>query len=256
MSDLTVGPIQTYSGDSTTTTQDSVQDSASVTLTSTDLWLVDTSKLNGETSDPQTQYTLATPETKDQTTVPFENVDFTATAYSLPALDSSTSSTLSTISDDSLMLAEVTGGTQFSSDGTSLSSSNFNGSSTGTGSTGSGSLTGSSGGGGSAGAGGAPSSSSGSADGQATDSAPSTTPSTSPSTTSTAIAQSATTAPGQTPAPVPTPAPFEVSPTMGLLLMLLMFGYRVFRQNRSPTQQPNVEPADPHPAKCPSHCPK
>lgn len=237
MSDVTVGPVQTYVDDSissfTSVNQNTTQESISVNLTGSNLWLVDTSKLNGETIDPQTQYTLLNLETKYQTTVPFENIDFTAATLTSPSLDGTDSSYLQSNLPlaDSLMLAQVTGATQLGSDGVSLTSSSFSSSDSGITTGSSGSLSGSGGGIGSSSTG---FSGAGSSDAGSSGTGSSGTGSTSDS--SSADSQVSTNPlmtvnPQVTMSPQPVePVPFELSPAIGLLLVLLMFSYRVLRR--------------------------
>jgi len=235
MSDVTTGPIQTYSGDTTlatTTTLDSDQERVSVTLTDSNLWLVDPTKLNGQTVDSQEQYTLLNLETSNQTTTSFDNVNFTASTVNSTGLTSDSTYLQSSLPEgDALMLASVTGGSQLSSDGVSLTSTGSSGSSDSTSSGGtSGSLTGSGGGSGGSGAT-APSGSSStdsSTDGQSTDGQ------TTLSTTTTASDPQppGSPQPGASPSPtgtpqLPQPVPFEISPTIGLLLLLVIFGHRL-----------------------------
>jgi len=234
MSDMTVGPIQTYVGDSTlsspTINQSPSQGNVSVTLTDSNLWLVDTSKLNGQTSDPTTQFTLMNLQTKYQTTVPFDNVNFSATTIAPAALTTSESSYLqsSLPQGNALMLASVTGGTQLGSDGMSLSASGSSGSGAGgTSSSGaSGGLSGAGGGGGtgSSGGAGAGSSSSSASAGQATSTAQTGTGVNAQAT----VGLQAIAIPQPTGSPqAPTPVPFEASPTIGLLFVLLLFGHKL-----------------------------
>lgn len=226
MSDVTVGSIQTYLDDTIlsapTVSQNTSQERVSVTLTDSNLWLVDTSKLNGQTTDSQTQVSFLNLETSSQTTVPFENVAFNAATAAPTGLATSDSSYLqSNLDGNSLLLAQVTGGTQLGSDGVSLTSA---GSSGGTASTSSG---GSSGGLSSAGSGtgAAGSSAAPSASGSPSDSAtadPSTGVAQSAASTSSQPLVGSSTLQSSTPVPVP----FEVSPTLGVLLLLLSIGFR------------------------------
>ncbi|GEM_PF-6962061 len=233
MSDMTVGPIQTYVGDSIlsspTTSQNPVQDNISVTLTDSNLWLVDTSKLNGQTGNPQTQFTLLNLQTKYQTTVPFDNVNFTAATVAPTGLATTESAYLhSNLPQGSaLMLASVTGGTQLSSDGMSMTSAGSSGRDSG-GASSSGSSGGLSGAGGSAGSAGSStasgSSSNSSSTGQSTQAVPKTSATVSPKAT---VSPQATVSPKATVSPqAAVPVPFDVSPTLGLMLILLMVGYR------------------------------
>lgn len=220
MSDVTSGPIQTYVDDSIltspTVSQNSIQERISVTLTDSNLWLVDPSKLNGQTVDSQTQYTLLNLQTKYQTTVPFDNVNFNATTIAPASLTSSESSYLQSNlpQGNALMLAEVTGGTRLGSEGMSLASTGSSDGTSGTSSGGSsGGLSGG-GGAGSSGAGVSPPSDSSSPE-QSTNTPPNTTGVTpQPSVNPSAIPQT------------PVPVPFEASPTVGLLLLLFVFGYK------------------------------
>lgn len=236
MSDVTVGPVQTYVDDSissfTSIDQNTTQESISVNLTGSNLWLVDTSKLSGETTDTQTQYTLLNLETKYQTTVPFENVDFTAATLTSPSLAGTDSSYLQTNLPlaDSLMLAQVTGATKLSSDGVSLTSTSSSDSNSGMATGSSGSLSGSGGGTGSSSTGfsGAASSEAGSSDTGSSEVG-----SSDPSITDSQVVTNpqATVTPQVTMSPQPVePVPFELSPAIGLLLVLLMFSYRVLRR--------------------------
>ncbi|XGV97105.1 MAG: hypothetical protein ACAF41_30835 [Leptolyngbya sp. BL-A-14] len=233
MSDLTTGPIQTYIGESTllspTTSLNPDAGSVSVTLTDSNLWLVDPTKLNGQTSDPATQFTLMDLQTKYQTTVPFDNVNFNATTLAPAALTSSESSYLQTNlpQGSALMLASVTGGTQLGSDGMSLTSTGSGGGDTGGASSGgaSGSLSGGGGGGGggsSSGGGGGGSSGGGATSGSSSNATPV------GSSTQTGIATTQVTpSPQATVSPqAPVPVPFEVSPTIGLLFVLFLFSHK------------------------------
>jgi len=136
MTGITVGPIQTYADDSVsslpTLNGDSIQENVSVTLTSSNLWLVDTSKLNSETVDPINQYALSIPEnTYLATTVPV-NTDFNAIDTAAPLINSESSYLQSSLPQgDGLTLVSVTGGTQLSSAGSSLGSVELNGQTTG-----------------------------------------------------------------------------------------------------------------------------
>lgn len=228
MSDVTVGPIQTYSDDSllsssTTTSQPVVQNNVSVTLTDSDLWLVDTSKLNAQTESTtsSTAFLTLDPAAQDNTT--FENVTMQASSpLASSALESNSSSLQTSLPQgNSLMLAEVTGGTQLSSDGVSTMSTG-----SGVGSTGgsidgaSGSLSAGGSGGGTAfveGGMGTASASDSSSLGQF----PETT-----QTTATGVTQATSSQPSTGPPP-PVPVPFEVSPTVGVLLMLAIFGCKL-----------------------------
>lgn len=234
MSDVTTGPIQTYSGDTTlatTTNLDPTQERVSVTLTDSNLWLVDPTKLNGQTVDSQEQYTLLNLETSNQTTTTFDNVNFTASTVNSTGLTSDSTYLQSSLPEgDALMLASVTGGSQLSSDGVSLTSTGSSGSSDSTSGGGtSGSLSGSDGGAGGAGAS-APSGSStaSSTDGQSIDgqATPSTTTTTSDPQPPGSPQPGASPSPGGTPQ-LPQPVPFEISPTIGLLLLLVIFGHRL-----------------------------
>lgn len=222
MSDVTSGPIQTYVDDSIltspTTSQSSEQESISVTLTDSNLWLVDPSKLNGQTVDSQTQYTLLNLQTKYQTTVPFENVDFNAATAAPASLTSSESSYLQSNlpQGNALMLAEVTGGTQLGSEGMSLATTGSSSGSTGTSAGGdSGGLSGG-GGAGSSGSSTTPPASDSSTPGQSTENPPNTA----------GVDPQPLVSPSVTP-PVPVPVPFEVSPTLGLLLFLALVIYKM-----------------------------
>lgn len=226
MSDVTTGPIQTYVDDSslssTITSQNSTQERVSVTLTDSNLWLVDSSKLSGTTIDSQDQYTLLNLQPENQTTTSFENVNFTATTLSSTGLSTESSYLQSSLPDGSaLTLTSVTGGTQLSSDGMSLTSTGTGGDSTGGTSSGGsgGGSSGSGSGSGSASAGAAPASSGSSTDSQSTDGT---------STQSVSINTQTTVSPQPTVSPqTPEPVPFEVSPAIGLLLLLVMFGSKL-----------------------------
>ncbi|MGI0488907.1 hypothetical protein ACN4EK_26155 [Pantanalinema rosaneae CENA516] len=236
MGDVTVGPVQTYVDDSissfTSIDQNTTQESVSVNLTGSNLWLVDTSKLSGETIDPQTQYTLLNLETKYQTIVPVENVDFTVATLASPSLGGTDSSYLQTnlSLEDSLMLAQVTGTTQLGSDGVSLTSTSSSGSDSGMATGSSGSLSGSGGGTGSSSTGfsGAGSSDAGSSNTGSSDTESASDPSIADSQVITN--PQATVNPQVTISPQPVePVPFEISPAIGLLLVLLMFSYKILR---------------------------
>lgn len=135
MTGITVGPVQTYADDSVsslpTLNGDSIQENVSVTLTSSNLWLVDTSKLNSETVDPINQYALSIPEDTYLATVAPVNTDFSA--IEATSLISSESSYLqsSLPETDGLTLVSVTGGTQLGSAGSSLGSVELSGQTTG-----------------------------------------------------------------------------------------------------------------------------
>jgi len=231
MSDLTTGPIQTYIGDSTlsssTTSLSPNAASLSVTLTDSNLWLVDTTKLGGQTSDPTRQFTVMALQTKYQTTVPFDNVNFNAATIAPAALTSGESSYLQTNlpQGDALMLASVTGGTQLSSDGMSLMSARSGGGDTGGAAGGaSGGLSG--GGSGSSGGSGAGSSGGGTASGSSSNASPA--GSSNQTTTQATTNPQATVSPQPTAsAQAPVPVPFEVSPTIGLLFVLLLFSHKL-----------------------------
>jgi hypothetical protein len=245
MSDMTVGPIQTYLGNSTlsapTINQNPVQGNVAVTLTDSNLWLVDTSKLNGQTSDPAAQFALVNLQTKYQTVVPFDNVNFNATTIAPAALPTSTGSYLqsSLPQGDLFMLTSVTGGTQLSSNGTLLTSSGASGGSTGgiassgtsggLSNTGSGSASGGGAGGG-GGSGGGSGGSSGSSAAPGVASTAAVAGQSTPGATSnpqTTVSPQATISPQPTVNPQnPVPVPFELSPTIGLLLVLLLFSHR------------------------------
>ena len=237
MSDVTVGPIQTYVNNlptsSSTISQNPGQGSLSVTLADSTLWLVDTSKLNEKTSNPTTQITLMDLQTKYQTTVPFANVNFNAAAIAPAALMSQSSSLQSSLpQDNTLLLAAVTGGSQLSADGTSLASAGSSGSDPGgltSVAASSGLFSASAGGGSGAGSPGAGGTSSGISIGVASNASPSaqtdqTAASVNPQTTSSA--QATISSQPIVNAPPPAPVPFEVSPTLGLLLVLTIFGYK------------------------------
>jgi hypothetical protein len=237
MSDITIGPIQTYVGDSisspSSANQNATQQSLSVNLTDSNLWLVDTSKLTGQTSNSQAQFTLLNLQTKYQTTVPFDNVNFTASTIVPTGLMSSESSYLQSNlpQGNGLILAAVTGGTQFSSTGISLSSSGVGRSETG-------SAVGAVSGGLAGAAGGSDFSSGGGSPGSTTG-GDKVSPQVVPSPQSTVNPQS-TPDPQPTINPQPTvnpqspaPVPFEYSPNLGLLLILVIFSYRlVLKQAR------------------------
>lgn len=235
MSDVTVGPIQTYVNDSpassATISQNPGQGSVSVALTDSTLWLVDTSKLNEQTSNPAAQITLMDLQTKYQTTVPFANVNFNAAGAIAPAALMNESSYLQSNlpQDNALLLAAVTGGTQLSADGTSLASTGSSGSdpsglasvvaSSGLFSAGAGSGAGSLGFGGTSGGISITTASNAPPDGQTAQTAN--------------VNPQATGSPQVTISPqpnvstqTPVPVPFEVSPTLGLLLVLALFSYK------------------------------
>ena len=231
MSDVTVGPIQTYSDDSllsssTTTSEPVVANNVSVTLTESDLWLVDTSKLNAQTESTTSSTAFLTLDPAVQDTTTFDNVTMTASSpFADSALESTSSNLQTNIPEGgALTLTQVTGGTQLSSDSISTSSTSSSGGSTGeSGGGGSGSLSGGgdssgSGVGASGGGSGTSSSSNTSNTGQSPD-----------------IAQTATASTTQTPTSpqasaspqVPVPVPFDMSPTLGLLLISVIFGYKL-----------------------------
>lgn len=235
MSDVTVGPIQTYSDDSllsssTTTSQPVVQNNVSVTLTDSDLWLVDTSKLNAQTESTtsSTSFLTLDPAAQDNTT--FDNVTMTASSpLASSALESSSRSLQTNLPEgNSLMLAEVTGGTQLSSDGISTMSTSSSGSSS---ATSSGSTSGSLSGGGDSGGGGTSSSGGGAGTSSSSDSSsPGQSPNTS-QTTTTSTTQTTTNPQPSTSPSSPVPVPFEVSPTLGVLLIVVIFGYKLLFRN-------------------------
>ncbi|WP_088889477.1 hypothetical protein [Leptolyngbya ohadii] len=252
MSNTTIGSIQTYVEDSILLSpsidQNSVQARVSVTLTDTTLWLVDTSKLSGQTADSRSQFTLLDLQTNYQIIEPFENINFAAATVAPGISLSSQSSYLQTTLPDgsSLMLVQVTGGTQFGSGGMSPLTGGSGGGSTGISTTGSpsGSLTpgGGGSGGGSSSPGGDPGSPSSSTPEQSTSeqSTPEQSipgqPTGSPQSPTPGSPQSTPTSSNGTPPPggsfqPPVPVPFNNSPEIGLLLVLALFGYRLLKRS-------------------------
>lgn len=112
---LTVGSIETYVADSIWSepgsySQISAQEQVAVNLTSSTLWLVDTSKLNAETIDSP-PVTLQDETVDYQTQVPFANIQATSDPIALSTGFATETSLLeSSLSQDNfLQLSQVTG---------------------------------------------------------------------------------------------------------------------------------------------------
>jgi len=209
MTDITVGPIQTYADDSVsslpTLNGNSIQENVSVTLTSSNLWLVDKSKLNSQTVDPINQYALTIPENTYLATVAPVNTDFNAIDNAAPLISSESSYLQSPLPQgDGLTLVSVTGGTQFNSAGSSLGSLESSGQPTGI------ALDGTTGG-----------LSSFAGDGSISGAGASSPPGSDGSSNGTAQAISLTSLPEVTPQPVP----FENPSVLGLIIVLGFFSY-------------------------------
>jgi len=108
---ITVGPIETYVTDSdlsnpTNYAEVSTQEQVSVNLTSSTLWLVDSSTLNTQTvsTSPIVEQPL---EPSVQDSVLFANIDTTAPGISLPAAINDGTSVTSIQDTNPLLLAEV-----------------------------------------------------------------------------------------------------------------------------------------------------
>ena len=119
---ITVGPIETYVTDSdlsnpTNYAEVGTQEQVSVNLTSSTLWLVDSSTLNTQTvsTSPIVEQPL---EPSVQDSVLFANIDTTAPGISLPAAIDDGTSVTSLQDTNPLLLAEVSGTSQFSSSST------------------------------------------------------------------------------------------------------------------------------------------
>ncbi len=115
---ITVGPIETYVTDSdlsnpTNYAEVGTQEQVSVNLTSSTLWLVDSSTLNTQTvsTSPIVEQPL---EPSVQDSVLFANIDTTAPGISLPAAINDGTSVTSLQDTNPLLLAEVSGTSQFS----------------------------------------------------------------------------------------------------------------------------------------------
>jgi hypothetical protein len=116
---ITVGPIETYVTDSelsnpTNYAEVGTQEQVSVNLTSSTLWLVDSSTLNTQTvsTSPIVEQPL---EPSVQDSVPFANINTTAPGISLPAAINDGTSVTSIQDTNPLLLAEVSGTSQFNS---------------------------------------------------------------------------------------------------------------------------------------------